>query len=78
MIGKYDEYETKFVFIDVEIVTENLYLATTTLALGIVALGGISDETAGKILGVNPKFYGRLRSASIEYVNKCFEGVMCI
>jgi len=31
-----------------------------------------------KILGVNPKFYGRLRSASIEYVNRCFEGVMCI
>ncbi len=54
MIEKYKERGARFVFIDSGIVVENLYLVTTALGLGIVALGGISDEIPEKVLRIDP------------------------
>ena len=54
MIEKYKERGARFVFIDAGIIVENFYLVATALGLGIVALGGISDEMVEKVLRIDP------------------------
>ena len=54
MIEKYKERGARFVFIDAGIVIENFYLVATALGLGIVSLGGFSDEIAEKVLRIDP------------------------
>jgi len=61
--GKYGERGIRFIHLEVGHISENLYLQANSMGLGVVAIGGFSDEEVNAFLGVDGE------KESVIYIN---------